>query len=161
MAGSAGLAWRARVLSFKRQRLEGLGLWALGAAAILATAALSSGCSSPSVDPQTEALRWEFREQLVLATQAINSTDLEQARAHVEKARVRAFNLEQQRKVDSLERLIAGAEALREGDAERARAEWARIEDPALNREVRRKANQIGIEVPATPTEIAGKERGE
>ncbi len=162
VAGGAGLARRARVLSLVRERsLRSWRVAALAAAAMLASAGVSVGCSSTSVDPQAEAARWEYQEQLLLATQAVNSTDLEQARVHVEKARARAFNFEQQRKVDSLERLIAGAEALREGDAARARAEWAQIEDPALNREVRRKANQIGIEVPTSPPEIAGKERGE
>lgn len=113
-----------------------------------------AGCSSsPAVDPQTEARRWEFREQLILATRAINNADLEQARIHTSNAQARAATFEQNRKVEGLMRLIAGAEALRDGDADRARDEWARIEDPDLSREVRVKARNIGIDIPVVLSE--------
>jgi len=115
-----------------------------------------SACSgSGSVDPTAEARRWEFREQLILATRAINQADLDQAKLHVQKARSRAFNFEQQRQVEGLTHLIAGAEALRQGDGARARSEWSQIEDPALLREVRGKARAIGIEV--TPDAVANR----
>jgi len=135
---------------------------ALFATALIGVVTAVGGCAASStVDARTEALRWEYREQLLLATRAINEADLEQAKVHVERARSRAHNFEQERKVDGLEHLIAGAEALREGEAARVRAEWSQIEDPALSREVRIRARAIGIEVPASPQPIAGKESQE
>jgi hypothetical protein len=107
------------------------------------------GCQArPSVDVSAETLRWEYQEQMILATRAIQADRLEQAKVHLAAARAKAFTFHQERKVESLERLIAGAEALRSGNGEAAREHWARIADPTLNSEVRSKAKLIGIDVP-------------
>lgn len=126
---------------------------------VLLAALAVAGCgSSPKLDPQAEAMRYEFREQMILATRAFSDDNLEETKLHVARAKGRAFNFEQQRKVESFEHLVAGAEALRNGDADTARSEWSRIQDPALNREVRAKARDIGIDVPAVDATVAEKE---
>jgi hypothetical protein len=123
-------------------------------AALLPALLLLGACQSASkqeADADAEALRWQFREQVLLATQAINNGDLNQAKKHVRSAKGKAFSRSQQRKIQSLESLIAGAEALREGDGSMAAAEWSQIQDPSLQAEVRKKARRIGVDVPENP----------
>ncbi len=132
--------------------------WAVPVA-LVAVALAPLGCASArSKNERNDAIRAEFRDRLVLACEAINRSDLEQATEHVDAARERAVGAEAELKVESLEHVIAGAEALRAGDVEATRDAWSRIEDPALQREVRASARLIGIDLPAAPQAVASRE---
>jgi len=130
--------------------------WLLGSLIMALSAA--GGCSGSPSTGEVQAIRFEFRTQLVQATQAINEGEFERARGHLERARSRAINEELERKVTSLEHLIDGAEALRSGDADLARSEWLQIRDPALRREVAEKARQIGIDLESSNAAFAREE---
>ena len=137
-------------MTWKRLDRRWLWLWvSLGA---LVGLVLLGGCQSgQKAEEQEAALRWQFQEQAIRCTQAIQAGDLEQARVHLSAAKAKALWHEQERQVQSLEKLIAGAEALMTGDGALARAEWSRIEDPRLSREVRVKAKLIDVDVPLMP----------
>lgn len=126
-----------------------------GMAVVLPAVLMLGACQSASKtsEADAEALRWQYREQVLLATQAINEGNLKQAKEHVRSARGKAFSRTQQRKLQSLESLIAGAEALRSGDGSMAAAEWSQIRDPSLLAEVREKARRIGVDVPESPVD--------
>ena len=111
-----------------------------------------AGCSTaPKADDDAVTTYRQYRDGLVLSTQAINAGDLDQARVHLEGARAAITNAKQERKVDAMDRLIAGTEALRDGNPALAKAEWSRIEERRLRREVTYRAHMIGIDVPEEP----------
>lgn len=119
-----------------------------------AAGVMLAGCQSWQTTSPDITMYWQYQDQLILATEAINAGDLTVAKEHLAKADVAAASPGQNRKVRSLERLVAGTEALMAGEPDRARAEWAGIEEPHLKREVRHKARLIGMDVPMDSNEI-------
>ncbi len=119
-------------------------------AASLATL-VGVGCKSTStVGPAESDVR--FHAALVQTTAAINQSELDDARTHLEIARADASSPQQYEQLASLEQLILGAEALINADTQAARHHWSQITDPVLRREVTLRADAAGFDLEPSST---------
>ncbi|MEQ9461420.1 MAG: hypothetical protein RIG82_10770 [Phycisphaeraceae bacterium] len=104
---------------------------------------LLAGCSFGRKDRLDQHLR--------SATTAIQSSNLEGAKAEVAAAADETRRERERAKVASLAYLIAGSEAMMQGDGRMAGAYWSNIPDPKLRQQVAQKAERLTVQVPANP----------